>query len=64
MSSYEKVSRIGAALGGAGGVGYVVAVAAGETIGLAEVAPIVLIVGTGAAVGAGISALFKYIFDS
>lgn len=65
MSSYEKVARIGAALGGAGGAGYVGGlVTAGSTIIAAGAAPIALIVGTGAAVGAGLSAFGKFIFDS
>ncbi len=63
MSSYEKVARIGAALGGTGGVGFVIGgVAAGAT--LTGAAPVVLFVGACSAVGAGVSALGKFIFDS
>ena len=63
MSSYEKVARIGAALGGIGGVGFVIwGVVAGAT--LTGAAPVVLFVGECSAVGAGVSALGKFIFDS
>ena len=65
MSSYEKVSKIGAALGGMGAGGFVVGAcaASGTVITAPVLLPIGVIVGTGAAIGAGLSALGKFIFD-
>ena len=65
MSSYEKVAKIGGALGGVGAGGFVTGacVAAGTTITAAALAPIGIIVGSGAAIGAGLGALGKFIFD-
>ena len=64
MNSYERVTKIGAALGGVGAGGFVTGacVAAGTTITAPVLVPIGIIVGTGAAIGAGISALGKFIF--
>lgn len=65
MSTYEKTAKIGGALGGVGAGGFITGavVASGVTLTAAAAAPIALIVGTGVAVGAGISSLAKFIFD-
>lgn len=65
MSSYEKVIKVGGALGGVGFGGFVAGVCVtGGTLTAAAAAPIAIFVGVGVAAGAGIGALGKLIFDN
>ena len=65
MSSYAKVAKISSALGGVGAGGIVtgIVVESGVALTAAAAAPIAIIVGAGAAIGAGIGVLGKFIFD-